>query len=75
VETDPWAHEDSFLSFDGEPMRALDGCNRLPFGASIGVAPDSQAASTPSGLTVDVHIPQEEAIRARGLESQIGERS
>jgi hypothetical protein len=46
---------------------ALDGCNHLPFAASIGVAPDVSSASTPSGLTVGVHVPQEAALNPAGL--------
>jgi hypothetical protein len=44
-----------------------DGCNRLPFGAEIEAAPDVQSASTPSGLTVHVHVPQEAALNSAGL--------
>lgn len=48
-------------------MDGLDGCNRLPFSPSIKVTPDGQEASTPTGLTVDVHAPQEETLNAKGL--------
>jgi hypothetical protein len=37
----------------------LTGCNQLPFTPSISVAPETQAGSTPSGLSVNVHLPQE----------------
>ncbi len=50
-----------------QPMPAMDGCNRLPFSSSITVAPDGQQASTPTGLTVGIHIPQEETLDAEGL--------
>jgi hypothetical protein len=45
----------------------LDGCDSLPFKPSISVAPDGQAASTPTGLTVGVHVPQEGALNPTGL--------
>jgi hypothetical protein len=45
----------------------LDGCNQLPFGALIEAAPDVQSASTPSGLTVHVRVPQEAALNPAGL--------
>jgi hypothetical protein len=45
----------------------LDGCNRLPFGSEISVAPDGEAASTPTGLSVDVHVPQEATLNPEGL--------
>jgi hypothetical protein len=67
VEADSWVSPGSFLSVQGEPMAAQDGCGRLPFTASISLTPDGQAASTPTGLTVGVHVPQEEALNASGL--------
>jgi hypothetical protein len=67
VESDSWAHPGDLLTFPGDPMPALDGCNRLPLEASIDVAPDGQSASTPTGLTVGVHVPQKEALNANGL--------
>ncbi len=45
----------------------LDGCNRLNFNPSISVAPDGQAASTPTGLTVNLHVPQTQTLNPAGL--------
>ncbi len=68
VEADPWKQEGAFGSFPtSEPMATLDGCNRLPFEPSIRVTPDGQAGSTPTGLTVDEHVPQETDLNATGL--------
>jgi hypothetical protein len=64
---DPINPRASFPAFEATGTESLDGCNRLPFGTSISVAPDGQAASTPSGLTVGVHVPQEEALNGAGL--------
>ncbi len=50
-----------------EPMPTMDGCDLLPFYSEIKVTPDVQEASKPSGLTADVHVPQEEALSAEGL--------
>jgi hypothetical protein len=49
----------SFVSHDnaGNPV-GVDGCNRLQFDPSIVVRPDTSAADSPSGLHVDVHVPQ-----------------
>jgi hypothetical protein len=73
VEGDSWeqpgkflAKEYSFVNNAGEPY-GLDGCNRLNFEPSIKVAPDGQAASTPTGLTVDVHVPQDASVNPTGL--------
>jgi hypothetical protein len=68
VEADSWRERNVVLSTQlGEAIPALGGCNRLPFSSSISVAPDSQAGSTPTGLTVGIHVPQEEALNASGL--------
>jgi hypothetical protein len=48
----------------GEAMDSQAGCEHLPFGAEIKAAPDIQSASTPSGLTVGVHVPQEVSLNA-----------
>ncbi len=72
VEADSWADRGGFLSFGSEPLPAMDGCNRLPFGPSISVAPDGQAGSTPTGLNVDVHVPQDLVLNPTGLaESEV----
>jgi hypothetical protein len=47
--------------------KTLDGCNKLPFGALVEAAPDVQSASSPSGLTVHVRVPQEAALNSSGL--------
>jgi hypothetical protein len=67
VEADSWQQPGVFGSVSGEPMPALDGCNRLPFEPSIVVQPDTAAASSTSGLTVDVHVRQENSVNANGL--------
>ena len=48
-------------------LPGLDGCNRLPFVPRIEVSPDGQQASKPTGLTVDVHVPQEGQLNPEGL--------
>jgi hypothetical protein len=68
IQMDSWSAPDALtepLEGSGEP--ALDGCNRLPFSSSISVVPDGLAGSTPTGLTVGVHVPQEEALNPAGL--------
>ncbi len=51
----------------GDPSIAVDGCNRLGFDPSISVIPDGSAASTPTGLKVDEHFPQETLTEPEGL--------
>ncbi len=50
----------------GEPL-GMTGCNKLPFNPSITVAPDSEQGSTPTGLTVGVHVDQTAALNPTGL--------
>ncbi|HEY3864896.1 MAG TPA: hypothetical protein VGL54_02275, partial [Solirubrobacteraceae bacterium] len=70
VEADSWSEQrpaGERLLFPGAPMEALDGCNKLQFTPEIKVAADGQQASKPSGLTVDVHVPQEGQLNPAGL--------
>ena len=71
LEFDSWAQPGAFQSAGGffSPEGALSGCNRLQFAPEIKVAPDGQEASKPTGLTVDVHVPQEVNNNAQGLAS------
>ncbi len=54
-------------SFGSIVMPPLDGCNQLPFSPSIQVEPDISDASSPSGLRIDVHVPQEDSVNPEGL--------
>ncbi len=68
IETDSWAKEGMFTGSPATtPPPALDGCNALPFTPSLSVAPDGEAASTATGLTVGIHVPQEVSLDAEGL--------
>ena len=70
VETDSWLQAGSMVSPAPNPtvpMAALDGCGLLPFHSQIRTTPDLAAGSSPSGLTVDVHVPQEESLSGQGL--------
>jgi hypothetical protein len=69
VEGDSWSAQGLLQQLAEDQMPALDGCNRLPFAPQIKVAPDGQQASTPTGLTVDVHVPQQEDLNSEGLAS------
>ncbi|HUN79752.1 MAG TPA: hypothetical protein VMU32_12570 [Solirubrobacteraceae bacterium] len=74
VEGDSWVQEGAFtppfeyttVDEQGQPI-GLDGCNQLPFTPSVRVTPDGQAGSTPTGLTVDEHVPQETSLNPTGL--------
>ncbi len=74
VEGDSWEQEGAFTApFEyvfkdnlGRPV-GMDGCNQEPFSPSIKVTPDGEAGSTPTGLTVDEHVPQETSLNPTGL--------
>ena len=68
VEVDSWQHPGVFKSVGPTAgLPALDGCNRLPFSPSVTAAPDVPDTSTATGFTVDVKLPQEESLNAKGL--------
>lgn len=68
VQADSWvAPSDVLTTGPSEPLAALDGCNRLPFNPSVKVTPDGTAGSTPTGLTIDQHVPQESLVVPTGL--------
>jgi hypothetical protein len=58
----------SYITHDagGEPL-PLTNCSQLTFPATITVAPDVTDASSPSGLTVGIHVPQTAALNPDGL--------
>ena len=57
-----------FVTHDGagSPV-GFEGCNRLDFSPSIVARPDTSSADSPSGLSVDVHVPQAGLQVADGL--------
>lgn len=57
----------------GEPLGA-DGCDLVPFDPSVTTSLDSATADSPSGLAVDVHIPQNtnpEGLASANLKSTV----
>jgi hypothetical protein len=73
VEADSWAQPNSLLSAEyawlSETGQGLstEGCGQLPFTPAIAVSPDEHSASTPTGLKVDVRVPQTTTLEAEGL--------
>ncbi len=64
MEANSWAQPEDFASSSylwsgplGEPL-GLEGCGQLPFSPSIAASPEAHSASTPTGLSVDVKLPQ-----------------
>jgi hypothetical protein len=73
MEADSWASPGSFLSAEyawinnAGQLLGLEGCSSLPFTPSINVSPEVHSVSTPTGLTVDVKVPQKTTLEAEGL--------
>jgi hypothetical protein len=56
------------VEIPGENPTPMEGCGNLPsFGPSLQVHPDSESASTPTGLTVQVSVPQTTTLEVGGL--------
>ncbi len=73
IEADSWAEPGQWAKKStvtrngaGTPV-SLTGCSKLKFPPEITVAPDTTDASTSSGLTVNVHVPQNAAFNPDGL--------
>ena len=62
-----WSETGALKKLAEYKLPSLSGCDELPFEPSIRATPDGTAASSPTGLTVDVHVPQEESLNATGL--------
>jgi hypothetical protein len=61
---DSWLGE-SFSELSSSPT--LGGCGALPFGPAIEVESETHTASSPTGLVVRVHVPQEPTLEAGKL--------
>jgi hypothetical protein len=61
VLVDSWQRPSELVSFAPEQkLTPLSGCEHLSFSPSIALIPEITQADTPSGYTLDVHIPQDE---------------
>jgi hypothetical protein len=71
VEGDSWQDPGAFFDFIGdfEPQSPLSGCSRLPFSPQLKLSGETQEGSRPSGMKIDVHVPQESNESPSGLTS------
>ncbi len=73
MEADSWAQPGQFLGAEyawmnaGGQLLGFEGCGQLPFSPSIDVTPEQHSAATPTGLSVDVSVPQQSTLEAKGL--------
>ena len=63
---DDWADPEVFVSTTAT-LPELSGCEKLDFSPSLSVQPDGSSGSTPTGLNVDVNVPQESTTNPEGL--------
>ena len=73
MDADSWAApevfagaEYSWSSLSGQ-LLGFEGCGELPFSPAIDVTPAQHTASTPSGLKVNVSVPQQSTLTPGGL--------
>ena len=73
METDSWnnpgnifGNEYMWVDSGGEHL-GFGGCDQLPFAPEIDLKPEQHVASTPTGLSVDVRVPQKTTLEAGGL--------
>jgi len=59
MSVDSWEQPGTYTSRSAK-LSPLGGCARVPFSPTITVLPEASSAATPSGLEVDLHLPQNE---------------
>ncbi len=67
ISIDSWQEPGRFTEPLVSEMPALTGCERLDFSPSVGVVPHETAGSSPTGLGVDVHLPQDSFTNPSGF--------
>jgi len=77
LETDSWTERGKFVHVPtAEPLQALDGCNRLPFGPMMSAEATTDRASAPSGLNFNLDFKDEGLTSTEGLaQSQLKDTS
>jgi hypothetical protein len=59
MRADSWQAQGSFVQASAE-MPAFTGCDKLDFDPSLVVQPSNTSSASPTGLHVDLHVPQNE---------------
>jgi hypothetical protein len=72
AKADSWANPGAFLGMeyawmnDEGQLLGFEDCGGLDFRPEIDVTPEQHSASTPTGLSVEVTLPQESTLQANG---------
>ncbi len=67
ISVDSWQRPGLFSTPVQSVMPALTGCENLDFSPSVGVVPHETAGSSPTGLSVDVDLPQDSFTNPSGF--------
>jgi uncharacterized repeat protein (TIGR01451 family) len=62
IEADSWQEPGNFVSREAT-QPAVEGCGKLPFEPGLEAQPTSTLADSPSGLSVDLHLPPHEGCK------------
>jgi hypothetical protein len=58
LKVDSYQNPGQFLSYSTTPPADIDGCQAVPFAPGIAATPESNATDSPSGVAVDLTVPQ-----------------
>lgn len=65
LKVDAWQAPGDFVSASSQ-IPPLEGCGGVPFEPSLALAPTATSADSPTGLAVDLHLPQPESTSEPG---------
>ncbi len=66
IEANSWQEPGNFVSGREATQGAVEGCGKLLFEPGLEAQPTSTLADSPSGLNVDLHVPQPEGCKEEG---------
>jgi hypothetical protein len=65
LKVDAWQAPGDFVDAESS-LPSMEGCDQVPFDPQISVRPTTTRADSPSGLEVDLHLPQPESTTEPG---------
>jgi hypothetical protein len=58
LKVDSWQHPGDFKTAQAPSASGVTGCDKLSFHPTVRLQPDTQRAAGPSGMSVDINVPQ-----------------